>query len=224
MLRRRGRTFCARVAGGISTIRSSSPRLRFPILSASAAGCGHFASVAVSPSCSPGGEASAGQLRDALLRHRLSLWNPHAGGKAAETAQAVTDGVMEVDMVLNVGAVKSGDWSLVEPGHHGCRQGGGEGRGQRSSWRPACSRTRRRYTPVKLRSGRARRLSRPPQDTPSAAPPPRRGADAQDGGTRDGGSRHPAVSVPMRTRWPCSGGANRLGCSAGIKIIEGKQE
>ena len=34
--------------------------------------------------------------------------------KAAETAQAVAEGAREVDMVLNVGAAKSGDWDLVE--------------------------------------------------------------------------------------------------------------
>lgn len=34
--------------------------------------------------------------------------------KAAETAQAVADGADEVDMVINLGAVKSGDWDLVE--------------------------------------------------------------------------------------------------------------
>lgn len=34
--------------------------------------------------------------------------------KAAETAQAVADGAQEVDMVVNVGAIKSGDWALVE--------------------------------------------------------------------------------------------------------------
>ena len=34
--------------------------------------------------------------------------------KAAETAQAVADGAKEVDMVLNVGAVKSNDWALAE--------------------------------------------------------------------------------------------------------------
>lgn len=33
--------------------------------------------------------------------------------KAAETADAVKNGAEEVDMVLNVGAVKSGDWALV---------------------------------------------------------------------------------------------------------------
>ncbi len=33
--------------------------------------------------------------------------------KHAETAQAVTDGAREVDMVINVGAIKSGDWALV---------------------------------------------------------------------------------------------------------------
>ena len=34
--------------------------------------------------------------------------------KAAETAQAVADGAREVDMVVNLGAVKSGEWDLVE--------------------------------------------------------------------------------------------------------------
>lgn len=34
--------------------------------------------------------------------------------KAAETAQAVADGALEVDMVINVGAIKSDDWDLVE--------------------------------------------------------------------------------------------------------------
>jgi len=34
--------------------------------------------------------------------------------KAAEARQAVRDGATEVDMVLNVGAAKDGDWSVVE--------------------------------------------------------------------------------------------------------------
>ncbi len=34
--------------------------------------------------------------------------------KAAETAQAVADGAREVDMVVNLGAVKSGEWDLAE--------------------------------------------------------------------------------------------------------------
>lgn len=34
--------------------------------------------------------------------------------KAAETAQAVLDGADEVDMVINLGAVKEGNWELVE--------------------------------------------------------------------------------------------------------------
>lgn len=34
--------------------------------------------------------------------------------KAAETARAVEDGADEVDMVINVGAAKSGDWDAVE--------------------------------------------------------------------------------------------------------------
>ena len=34
--------------------------------------------------------------------------------KAFEAAEAVANGAREVDMVINVGAVKSGDWALVE--------------------------------------------------------------------------------------------------------------
>ncbi|MDR0841752.1 MAG: deoxyribose-phosphate aldolase [Christensenellaceae bacterium] len=35
-------------------------------------------------------------------------------GKAAETAQAVQNGAQEVDMVINVGRAKAGDWAYVE--------------------------------------------------------------------------------------------------------------
>lgn len=34
-------------------------------------------------------------------------------GKAAETAQAVQDGAQEIDMVINVGAIKDGRWDFV---------------------------------------------------------------------------------------------------------------
>ena len=34
--------------------------------------------------------------------------------KAAETAVAVKDGAREIDMVMNIGAAKDGDWALVE--------------------------------------------------------------------------------------------------------------
>lgn len=34
--------------------------------------------------------------------------------KAAETAVAVKNGAMEIDMVINIGAAKDGDWDLVE--------------------------------------------------------------------------------------------------------------
>ncbi len=37
----------------------------------------------------------------------------HSGVKAAEAARAVADGAHEVDMVINLGAAKSGDWDLV---------------------------------------------------------------------------------------------------------------
>lgn len=38
----------------------------------------------------------------------------HAEVKAAEAAHAVLDGAHEVDMVINLGAVKSGDWAQVQ--------------------------------------------------------------------------------------------------------------
>ena len=34
--------------------------------------------------------------------------------KAAETAEAVKNGAREIDMVINIGAAKDGDWELVE--------------------------------------------------------------------------------------------------------------
>ena len=37
----------------------------------------------------------------------------HSDVKAAEAARAVADGAHEVDMVINLGAAKSGDWDLV---------------------------------------------------------------------------------------------------------------
>ena len=37
-----------------------------------------------------------------------------AESKAAETAVAVRNGAREIDMVINIGAAKDGDWALVE--------------------------------------------------------------------------------------------------------------
>jgi deoxyribose-phosphate aldolase len=41
--------------------------------------------------------------------------------KAAEAARAVADGADEVDMVINLGAAKAGDWALVEADIAGVR-------------------------------------------------------------------------------------------------------
>lgn len=43
--------------------------------------------------------------------------------KAAEAAQAVADGADEVDMVINLGAVKAGDWDLVQSDIKAVRDG-----------------------------------------------------------------------------------------------------
>ena len=66
--------------------------------------------------------------------------------KAFEAARVVADGACEVDMVLNVGALKSGDYRLVERDIAAVVQASraGGGRGARSSSRPRCSPTTRR--------------------------------------------------------------------------------
>lgn len=75
----------------------------------------HFASVCVNPSYI---KLVAEELKGSgvtaccVVGFPFGTHTPEA--KAAETAQAVADGAGEVDMVLNVGAVKSGDWALAE--------------------------------------------------------------------------------------------------------------
>lgn len=74
----------------------------------------HFASVCVNPSYI---KFVAVQLRGSGVTPCCVVGFPfgtHTPAiKAAEAAQAVADGALEVDMVANVGAVKSGDWDLV---------------------------------------------------------------------------------------------------------------
>lgn len=48
--------------------------------------------------------------------------------KAAETRQAVRDGAEEIDMVLNVGAMKDGDYDAVRRDIEAVREAAGEGR------------------------------------------------------------------------------------------------
>ncbi len=75
----------------------------------------HFASVCVNPSYIKlvAGELSgSGVVPCCVVGFPFGTHTPEA--KAAETAQAVAEGALEVDMVINVGAIKSGDWALVE--------------------------------------------------------------------------------------------------------------
>lgn len=75
----------------------------------------HFASVCVNPSYTKFVAeqlAGSGVTPCCVVGFPFGTHTPEA--KAAETAQAVAEGAGEVDMVLNVGAVKSGDWALVE--------------------------------------------------------------------------------------------------------------
>ena len=75
----------------------------------------HFASVCVNPSYIA---FVAEQLKGTdvtpccVVGFPLGACTPAA--KAFETADAVANGAKEVDMVINVGAIKSGDWALVQ--------------------------------------------------------------------------------------------------------------
>ena len=74
-----------------------------------------FASVCVQPGRV---ELAAAELKDSPVMVCTVVGFPHGAtspeGKAAETRQAIADGANEIDMVINVGALKSGDLRLVE--------------------------------------------------------------------------------------------------------------
>ncbi|WP_211218590.1 deoxyribose-phosphate aldolase [Jonesia quinghaiensis] len=70
-------------------------------------------SVCVSPSLLPVAVPAGADLKIATVVGFPSGAHK-ADAKAAETASAVRDGADEIDMVINLGAVKAGDWQLVE--------------------------------------------------------------------------------------------------------------
>ena len=75
----------------------------------------HFASVCVNPSYIhyvAGQLAGSGVTPCCVIGFPFGTQTPEA--KAFEARDAVANGAREVDMVINVGAIKSGDWALVE--------------------------------------------------------------------------------------------------------------
>jgi deoxyribose-phosphate aldolase len=89
----------------------------------------HFASVCVNPAWV---KRVAANLRGSdvvacsVVGFPLGAHTPEV--KALEARRAIRDGAREIDMVVNIGAVKSGDWSLVERDIAGvadaCREAG----------------------------------------------------------------------------------------------------
>ena len=74
-----------------------------------------FASVCVNPSrVALAAEALAGTDVAPCCVVGFPLGAIPSESKAAETAVAVKNGAGEIDMVINVGAAKDGDWALVE--------------------------------------------------------------------------------------------------------------
>lgn len=75
----------------------------------------HFASVCVNPSrISLVAESLAGSDVSPCCVVGFPLGATSPESKATETANAVKDGAVEIDMVINIGAVKDGNWDLVE--------------------------------------------------------------------------------------------------------------
>ncbi len=74
-----------------------------------------FASVCVNPcyiKFVAGNLSGSGVTPCCVIGFPLGACTPEA--KAGETADAVANGAREVDMVVNVGAIKSNDWALVK--------------------------------------------------------------------------------------------------------------
>ena len=75
----------------------------------------HFASVCVNPSrIALVAEELAGSGVTPCCVVGFPLGAIPSESKAAETAVAVKNGAGEIDMVINIGAAKDGDWALVE--------------------------------------------------------------------------------------------------------------
>ncbi len=135
----------------------------------------HFASVCVNPTWV---RRAANRLRDTDVAVASVIGFPFGATpsdvKAFEARRAVRDGAREIDMVINIGALKSGDHDLVrsdigrgqrrlprgrrhQQGHH--RGGAAHRRGEDRS--PAASPS----------EAKAPTSSRPPPASPRAAPP-----------------------------------------------------
>ena len=75
----------------------------------------HFASVCVNPCrIALAAEALKGSDVTPCCVVGFPLGAIPSESKAAETAVAVKNGAREIDMVINIGAAKEGDWALVE--------------------------------------------------------------------------------------------------------------
>ncbi len=87
-----------------------------------------FASVCVNPCWIP---LASRELQGSPVRACTVVGFPLGASspkiKAAETRQAVRDGATEIDMVINIGWAKSGDWSAVEEDIRGVVESAGRG-------------------------------------------------------------------------------------------------
>lgn len=142
--------------------------------------------------------------------------------KAAETAQAVAFGVLEVDMVLNVGAVKSGDWVLVERDIAAVVEAAGKALVKVIL--ETCLLTDEEKVhacEISKRAGAAFVKTSTGYSTGGATAHDvalmRKSVGSEMGVKASGGIRTFEDAVAM-----LQAGANRLGCSAGVKIIAGK--
>lgn len=184
----------------------------------------HFASVCVNPSYI---KFVAEELKGSgvtaccVAGFPFGTHTPEA--KAAETAQAVADGAGEVDMVLNVGAVKSGDWDLVERDIAAVVQAAGDKAGVKVILETclltdeekvrACALSKKAGAAfVKTSTG----YSSGGATTHDVALM-RKTVGPEMGVKASGGIRTYEDAAAM-----LQAGADRLGCSAGVKIVAGE--
>ncbi len=184
----------------------------------------HFASVCVNPSyIALVAERLSGSDVTACCVIAFPFGTQTPETKAFECADAVNKGAREVDMVINVGAIKSGDWALVARDVKGVVDAA-QGRADIKVILETCLLTdaeKVRACEICKEAGAAFVKTSTGYSTGGATAHDvalmRKTVGPQVGVKASGGIRTYEDAAAM-----LQAGANRLGCSAGIQIIAGK--
>ncbi|MCL2578530.1 MAG: deoxyribose-phosphate aldolase [Oscillospiraceae bacterium] len=144
------------------------------------------------------------------------------GAKKGETMEAVTNGAKEIDMVINVGAIKSGDWALVKQDVEAVIEGAGGKAGVKVILETCLLTDEEKIKACEIckAAGAAFVKTSTGYSTGGATAADvalmRKTVGSNVGVKASGGVKTYEDAVKM-----IEAGANRLGASAGIKIIAG---